>query len=62
MMGGYKIAGKGIWFTKKFNLRKHTRVTLTINAIAIDSWDNEYFKVDADGKNIMNEKFLHSTG
>jgi len=55
MMGGYGIGGRGVWFKKVFHLVKHTRITLIINAFAIDSWDNEYFKVDADGKNIIKE-------
>ena len=54
MIGGYNIGGKGIWFSKVFLLKKHSRVTVAINAYALDSWANEYFKVDADGKNIIN--------
>lgn len=53
MIGGWNIAGKGIWFKKTFYLLNHKRVTLTINAIALDSWDNEKFMVDANGKNII---------
>jgi len=42
-----------------FYLKKHTRVTLSMMAISIDSWDNEYFMVYANGKNIIKEQFQH---
>jgi len=54
MLGGLNIGGKGIWFSKVFYLKKHSRVTVSLHAYGLDSWDNEYFKVDADGKNIIN--------
>ena len=57
MLGGYGIAGHGVWFQKVFYLVKHTRVTVILQAFAIDSWEYEYFKVDADGKNIIKKKF-----
>jgi len=57
MMGGYGIAGKGIWFKKTFYMKPHSRITFYMKAYSIDSWDNEYLRVDADGKNIINEKF-----
>jgi len=54
MIGGFNIGGKGIWFSKKFLLTKHNMVTIKINAIALDSWDKERFRVYADGKRIIN--------
>ncbi len=51
MLGGYDVAGKGIYFMKKFtNLPLFKRVTLKFEAIAVDSWDNEYYIVDANGE------------
>jgi hypothetical protein len=34
-------------------LKKHNMVTIDINAFGLDSWDNEYFMVSVDGKNII---------
>jgi hypothetical protein len=62
MMGGYNIAGKGIYFTKTFFLLPHSYVTISINAYAIDSWDNEYFYVNAGVQRIIHEKFSHRHG
>ena len=62
MLGGYNIAGKGVWFEKVFYLVKHTRVTLIMNAFSLDTWDNEYFMVDANGKNIVKEQFYYAYG
>jgi len=53
MIGGHGIGGKNVIFTKTYTgLPKHSRITLKMTIMAIDSWDNELAKVDADGKNI----------
>ena len=45
-----------------FVLKKHTRVTLTMMAFSLDTWDNEYFEVYANGINIIKEQFHYSKG
>lgn len=48
---------------KHSNFVPHSRITVYMKAFSIDSWDkNEYFRVDADGKNIINERFHHTKG
>jgi len=37
-------------------------VTITFTIFAIDSWDNEFFFVYADGNEIVKEKFIYNTG
>jgi len=62
MLGGYKIAGKGIYFERKINLPEHKRITISFTIWALDSWDNEFFIVKANGVEVVKEKFLYNTG
>lgn len=52
LVGGYGKAGRGVYYVKDIALPKHTRVTVSLTAWAIDSWDKEYFIVKADGKEV----------
>jgi len=61
-LGGYEIGGKGVFFERKINIPDHKRVTISFTIFALDSWDNEFFIVTADGTEIVKEKFLYNTG
>lgn len=50
MVGGYGLAGKGVKYWKTLSLPTHKRVTISMRAWAVDSWDNERFLVKADNK------------
>lgn len=54
IVGGYGkasvVGGQKVYYSKDIALPKHTRVTVSLTAYAIDSWDNEYFIIKADGK------------
>lgn len=59
IVGGYDKASivgndrnKKVYYSKDIALPKHTRVTVSLTAYAIDSWDNEMFIVKADGKEV----------
>jgi len=52
-LGGYKVAGKGVYFERIINLPAHKKITISFTVYAIDSWDNELFSVKADGTEIV---------
>eukprot|EP00935_MAST-01C_sp_MAST-1C-sp1_P002896 g2896.t1 len=62
--GGYNVKGTGATISKEFRVGTATPYSLTLDFLAIDSWDNEwaYVKVDAgtDGRyfTISDECFL----
>jgi len=62
MLGGFFVTGPGKWFKRKITLPAHKRVRIRFKAIAVDSWDNEFFIVKADNTEILKVKFLHTTG
>ena len=49
MLGGYRVAGKGHFYRKSVNLPSHKRLAIRLTAYMIDSWDNEYYIVKANG-------------
>jgi len=50
------VAGKGIWFEKTFNFpAPHSKVTISFDFFGLDSWDNEYFVVKANGNDVIRE-------
>jgi len=43
ILGGYGVAGKGVFFKRTFNLPRHSRISVSFKGWSIDSWDNEFF-------------------
>lgn len=57
IVGGYGKAGSGVYYTKDIAMPEHSRVTVSLTAFAIDSWDNESFIIKADGKEVNRKSF-----
>merc|ERR1711871_994006 len=61
--GGYNETGKGYSMTKTFrNLRRWRSYTLTLDFIAIDSWNGERASVYVNGRKcrwIVNDKYIY---
>ena len=57
LLGGFGVAGKGVFFERTFKLPRHSRVTVTFRGYSIDSWDNEKYNVWAGGKDPIKINF-----
>ena len=60
VIGGYSVGGKTIYFEREIKLPgniPHSKVTLIFNLYAIDSWDSEYYIIEANGIKIYNEYY-----
>jgi hypothetical protein len=56
MVGGYYSAGAGATLTKTFSdFPAHYKAKVIVTVFFIDSWDNEYFTVKANGAEIIRE-------
>ena len=49
ILGGYDKAGKNTYFERLIKFPVHKKVTIAFTIFALDSWDNEFFFVYADG-------------
>ena len=46
MLGGYGVAGKGVYYERKFDLEaKFKFATIEFTFFSVDSWDNEEFQL-----------------
>jgi len=52
MLGGVGVTHRGTWFKKTVIVPRAKRITLRFNAIFLDTWDNEYYYVEANGKKV----------
>ena len=44
MLGGYGVAGRGVYFERTFDLgSKYRYATVSFTFFSVDSWDNEEF-------------------
>jgi len=60
LIGGYEVGGTTIYFEREIKLPAnipHNKVTLIFNLYAIDSWDTEYYTIEANGIKVYNEHF-----
>ena len=57
-MGGYRVAGKGVYYEREFDLiSKFKYATIEFDFFSIDSWDNEYFQFFVNNARVINDRF-----
>ena len=58
MLGGYGVAGRGVYYERKFDLESKFRyATINFTFFSIDSWDNEYFQLYVNNARVINDRF-----
>lgn len=56
LVGGYSSTGGGATLSKTFtNFPEHYKAKVVVTVFFIDSWDNEYFTIKANGAEVLRE-------
>ena len=64
ILGGFGVLGQGAWLEKTYDLAAypHDELSLSLDFIKIDSWDNEEARVLIDGVVVWSQVFIYNEG
>ena len=64
ILGGFGVLGQGAWLEKTYDLAAypHDELSLSLDFIKIDSWDNEEASVLIDGVVVWSQIFIYNEG
>ena len=57
MYGGHLVGGRNAKFSKFFALPDHKFVTIEMRGYIMESWDNEWLEVYANGVKVLNKNY-----
>jgi len=58
LIGGHNVGGTTIYFEREIKLPAnipHNKVTLIFNLYALDSWDSEFYIIEANGVEVYKQ-------